>query len=320
MRRFLTAVLFGAFMAAAPTAALAQSAQAQGIVSEWYSRFLRRPIDVGALGWEQALDQGQNPDKLLSGILGSNEYFLRAGGTDPGFVQTLFADVNGRLPVQAEYALWLNQLSQLEGSVPAYEARDDVAYAMLLRYPQNWIAVAPVVVRPRVVVPRVVVPRVVVPERLSCGLASTMTVASMTTTIVMNTTGRLLPLSAAILTTMTIIATIMTTSGNSLMGHGRETVPQLCSMGHGREPCPNCSSIVGARPPTVPQRVSFRGKLVHRRLRIGLARLQNGSREIRMVHRIGKVIRFHAERLMLLVYHAVLPFQRPVQEIARVEL
>ena len=161
MRRFLAAVLFGTFMAAAPTAALAQSAQAQAIVSEWYSRFLHRPID-GAAGWEQALDQGQNPDKLLSGILGSNEYYLRAGGTDPGFVQTLFVDVNGRQPTQPEYALWLNQLIQLESSVPAYEVRDDVAYAMLLRYPQNWIAVAPTYVAPTVITRPVVVPRVIV--------------------------------------------------------------------------------------------------------------------------------------------------------------
>ncbi len=164
MRRILIAVLFGAL--AAPTAAFAQSAQSQAVVSEWYNRFLHRPFEPAGLGWALTLDQGQSPDKILSGILGSDEYYGRSGGTPQGYVQTLFTDVNGRAPSPAEYAFWLNRLVQIGGAAPGFPERVDEAYAMLVRYPQNWIAPAPVVVAPQVpvvVAPRVIEPRVVIP-------------------------------------------------------------------------------------------------------------------------------------------------------------
>jgi hypothetical protein len=160
MRRFLTAVFFGA-LTFAPTAALAQSAQSQAVVTEWYSRFLHRPLDAGAVGWEVALDQGQSPDKILSAILGSDEFYIGSGSTPQGFVQALFTDVNGRQPAANEYTFWLNRLVQVGGAAPDFETRSDVAYEMLVRYPQNWVAVAPTVVAPTYVPPTtVVVPRV----------------------------------------------------------------------------------------------------------------------------------------------------------------
>ncbi|HBI42232.1 MAG TPA: hypothetical protein DDY78_05150 [Planctomycetales bacterium] len=156
MRRFLTAVLFGALAAAAPTAAQAQyvSAQSQAVVADWYSRFLHRPSEPAALGWAQALDQGQNPNKLLAGIVGSDEYYSRCGSTPEGYVQTLFTDVNGRQPSRAEYEYWGGRLVRAGGRAPEYEVRVDFAYTLLARYPQNWQAAAPVVA-PTIVVPPV---------------------------------------------------------------------------------------------------------------------------------------------------------------------
>jgi hypothetical protein len=160
MRRILIAVLFGAVMAALPTAAQAQSAQAQAVVSGWYNRFLHRAFEPAGLGFAAALDQGQSPDKILSGILGSDEYYLRSGSTPQGYVQNLFTDLNGRQPSPQEYGFWVNRLVQVGGAAPDFEQRTDVAYEMLTRYPQNWQFAAPVTVAPYVA-PTVVVPPII---------------------------------------------------------------------------------------------------------------------------------------------------------------
>jgi len=160
MRRFLTAVLFGVYVAAAPSAAQAQSAQAQAVVAGWYNRYLHRAAEPAALAWAAELDQGLDPTKLLAGILGSDEYYAQYGGTIQGYVPALFADITGRQPTPAEYSFWANQLAQVGGTTPDVEERLDLAYAMLTRYPQNWQGAAPVVVAPTVIAPAIVVPPV----------------------------------------------------------------------------------------------------------------------------------------------------------------
>jgi hypothetical protein len=158
MRRFLIAFLLGALAAAAPTAAQAQSAQSQAAVSAWYAQFLHRGYDAGGLGWASALDQGQSPDKVLASILGGDEYYLRSG-TPQGYVQNLFADLNGRQPTPTEYGFWVNRLAQVGGAAPDYEQRVDLAYEFLVRYLQNEPFSPPVVAAP-LVAPTVVVPPV----------------------------------------------------------------------------------------------------------------------------------------------------------------
>jgi hypothetical protein len=163
MRRFLTAVLFGVLAAAVPTAVQAQyaaSAQSQAVVADWYNRYLHRAMGAEAVGWAQDLDQGQDPTKLLAGILGSDEYYIRCGSTIQGYISTLFADVTGRQATAAEYNFWLNRLAQIGGAAPDYEQRLDVAYEMLMRYPQGWQGAAPTYVAPTYVAPTVIVPPV----------------------------------------------------------------------------------------------------------------------------------------------------------------
>jgi hypothetical protein len=163
MRRFLTAVLFGVLAAAAPMAAQAQyaaSAQSQAVVADWYNRYLHRAMGAEAVGWAQDLDQGQDPAKLLAGILGSDEYYIRCGSTIQGYISTLFADVTGRQATAAEYNFWLSRLAQVGGAAPNYEERLDLAYAMLMRYPQGWQGAAPVIAAPTYVAPTVVIPPV----------------------------------------------------------------------------------------------------------------------------------------------------------------
>ncbi len=113
---------------------------------EWYNRFqLHRPFEPAGLGWALTLEPGTAVlTKFLSGILGSDEYYGRSGGTPQGYVQTLFTDVNGRAPSPAEYAFWLNRLVQIGGMPRAVFRKASIRKftPMLVRYPQNWIAPA----------------------------------------------------------------------------------------------------------------------------------------------------------------------------------
>jgi hypothetical protein len=155
VRRYLIAFLVGAVVAAAPAAAQAQSAQSQALAASWYARFLGRPVDAAGSGWAVALDQGQRPEKLLAALLGSPEYYQRTGGTPENYVQSLFLDLTGRRPTPAEYSLWIRRLLHTRGEQPGYDELTDLAYAMLLRYPQSYQPPPVVVAPPPVVVPEI---------------------------------------------------------------------------------------------------------------------------------------------------------------------
>jgi len=103
---------------------------AQRTVARWYQRYLRRDMDPYSGSWVQALQQGQEPEQVLSGILGSDEYFQNAGGTPAAFVRRLYEDVTGRRPTPREEDTWVRQVY--------HRARSDVAYAVLTRNAQNW--------------------------------------------------------------------------------------------------------------------------------------------------------------------------------------
>jgi hypothetical protein len=106
------------------------------LVNSWYHRFLGRDLDPSGLQtWTDALRQGQPQDAVLGTILGSQEYYDRAGGTEQGFVQSLYTDLLGRYPTQGEMSSWL-------GRMP-YETNQGIASALLRRYPESWGAPAP---------------------------------------------------------------------------------------------------------------------------------------------------------------------------------
>jgi hypothetical protein len=114
-------------------AALAQAQsqdRATALVTDWYNRYLGRYPDLGAAGWVEELRRGRSPQQVLSAILGSDEYYTRAGRTPEGFLQLLFQDVVGRPPSRREFDALLRR---------AWAGRrNDVAYSLLLRYPQGW--------------------------------------------------------------------------------------------------------------------------------------------------------------------------------------
>ena len=103
---------------------------AQRTVERWYRRFLDREADPYAGGWIQALQQGQSREQVLAGILGSDEYYRKAGARPAPFVRELYQDLMGRNPRAEEVRYWVNQLY--------HHSRTDVAYSLLTRTAGNW--------------------------------------------------------------------------------------------------------------------------------------------------------------------------------------
>lgn len=99
-------------------------------VTQWYEQFLNREPDPYAQGWVNALRSGQNPQQVLAGILGSDEYYRRAGGSPGAFIRQLYEDLTGRNPSPREMQHWGRQVYT--------RPRSDIAYAILTRHSQDW--------------------------------------------------------------------------------------------------------------------------------------------------------------------------------------
>jgi hypothetical protein len=142
MRYFLAWALVGVLAAA--TAASAQpppyGGTAESLVDSWYARFLNRQRDPCAAVWIGAIRQGQSPASVLAQILASQEYYDKSRDTPEGFIQTLYLDVTGRQPTPQEFNYWMQRLNTSD--------RTDVAYHLLVRYPQGWQGAAPVYAPP----------------------------------------------------------------------------------------------------------------------------------------------------------------------------
>jgi hypothetical protein len=134
MKRLFLAIGLAALLAPLPGSAQFPpggfDAGANRLVQEWYSRFLSRATDPYASVWVEAIRSGQAPETVLAQILASDEYYQRAGNSPEGFVRKLHQDLTGRPPAPREAQFWIAQV---------YRAgRQDVAYQMLMRYPQDW--------------------------------------------------------------------------------------------------------------------------------------------------------------------------------------
>jgi hypothetical protein len=134
MRRLFLAIGLAALLGPLPGSAQfgpgGYGDRAEQLVGEWYSRYLGRDPDPYAATWIGSLRSGQTPEAVLAQILASDEYYLRAGNTPEGFVSTLYQQLTGRLPSRGEAQAWLGRVYHGE--------RQDVAYQMLMRYPQDW--------------------------------------------------------------------------------------------------------------------------------------------------------------------------------------
>jgi len=143
MRRFLVPAALGLLALATPALPqwlpdarrahemhhYARPDQAEQLVRGWYLKYLNRDVDpTGYQSWVNGLRSGTSPEMTLAGILSSDEYYMKGGSTPEGYVQTLFRDLAGRAPTPREMDYWVRRVCT--------EPRNDVAYAMVTRYPQ----------------------------------------------------------------------------------------------------------------------------------------------------------------------------------------
>src|SRR5205085_1129117 len=82
-------------------------------IQETYTKYLNRgatPSEVTF--YTNLLQNGATGDDLRAPMLGSDEYYRLAGGTNPGFLNKLFQDVLGRLIDASSAAAFGAVLSQ----------------------------------------------------------------------------------------------------------------------------------------------------------------------------------------------------------------
>lgn len=113
----------------------------RALVDSWFRHFLHRPPGTGNLAAAQGIDEGTaSPEMTLAGILASDEYYNRAGNDDRRYLFQLFNDLAGRPPSPGEADYWWHRLVENpEGT----EGRVQVAYHMILRYPQGTAVTPP---------------------------------------------------------------------------------------------------------------------------------------------------------------------------------
>src|SRR5206468_3275039 len=96
----------------------------QLLVHDWFVKYLGHapsPADYGR--WLPAL-AGATQERVLSQILGSPEYYARAGGTDAAFVNQLFMDLD-------QHAAAPQTIFQITVAVLPRVGRADVALLVL---------------------------------------------------------------------------------------------------------------------------------------------------------------------------------------------
>jgi uncharacterized repeat protein (TIGR03803 family) len=108
------------------------------VVNQIYLAFLNRSADPGGQAtYVSQLQSGKTEEWVMSQILGSQEFWQDCGGTNQGFVDTLYKDVLRRSPDAGGEAYWLHALNSGEsrvqvasGFVNSAEFRSDAVQAM----------------------------------------------------------------------------------------------------------------------------------------------------------------------------------------------
>lgn len=125
---FLLAAAGALFVVAPARAQYYPYDHAAAQVRSWYHRFLDRNVDwSGYHHWTERLRRGESPCDVLGYILGSYEYYTRAGYSPEGFVNQLFLDLAGRPPTPEEFRRYVRRAERRE--------RSQVARELLHRFP-----------------------------------------------------------------------------------------------------------------------------------------------------------------------------------------
>jgi hypothetical protein len=136
MRNILTFTAAALFCL--PLSAAAQSYDdPMALVDSWYRAYLGRSAldDPGSAAWLNLLRQGNSPLAVQAGILASDEYYNRNGGTPQGYIQGLYRDALRRSPTPVDYDFWVRR---------AYtQDRTALSTELLTLNPGSGILVAP---------------------------------------------------------------------------------------------------------------------------------------------------------------------------------
>jgi hypothetical protein len=135
-----TVVLLGQ----APGVSAQSIANPMALVDSWYWTYLGRSAlnDPASAGWVNSLRRGSSPTSVLAGILGSDEYFRRVGGTMPAFIRAIYLQAVGRPPTPGESRFWLQRAF--------LQSRQEIANGILTQNPGAGIVpVPPIGVLPR---------------------------------------------------------------------------------------------------------------------------------------------------------------------------
>jgi hypothetical protein len=85
------------------------------VLNTWYTHYLGRNVDQAGMDFWGPRLASRNPQHVLAGILASDEYLNRNGGTPDGLVLGLYRDVLGRTPDslrEQDVAYWVNKMIQ----------------------------------------------------------------------------------------------------------------------------------------------------------------------------------------------------------------
>jgi len=122
----------------APCTARAQVyGDSSSLVEYWYNKYLGRQGDPTMATWVNSLNQGTPPDQVLTGILASDEYYRRAGGTPQGFIARLYADVLNQTASAATLDFWTRRMYTVD--------RPTLIMEFLHQHPGVWVNASPAV-------------------------------------------------------------------------------------------------------------------------------------------------------------------------------
>jgi len=153
MRSFL---LIAALMCLTPATAQAQVyGDSNSLVDYWYRTYLGRAPDPGGMAtWANQLNQGVPANQVLATILGSDEYYRRAGGTPENFIAQLYNDLLRRPATGADIDFWVRRMYT--------EDRPVLVLQFLEQNPGVWIGTSSAVSTPVPATSTVVVPSSVI--------------------------------------------------------------------------------------------------------------------------------------------------------------
>lgn len=122
----------------------ARSREYAGLITRRaYVKYLGRPGDAPSVAyWAERIRTGLSVTELPVFLMGSQEFRTRAGGTDAGFVDAVYAAILGRVPTSTERSAALAQLGRgtsratvartLHASIPSRRLRVRTQYQLLL--------------------------------------------------------------------------------------------------------------------------------------------------------------------------------------------